>query len=112
MTTLDSNTEQTLRNIIKDLTIEDLLRYHQDYQEPEYPQIRSSVDHPEDYEFFVAVVDGTVAATYVAHKEYMSELVSAFSANPKIVILAENQKNIIQPNWRYDQETGAFSEPS
>jgi hypothetical protein len=111
MSQLDTETEQTLRNIIKDLTIEDLLRYHQDYQEPDYPQVRSSVDHPEDYEFYAAVVNGVVVATYVAHKEHMSDLISAFSADPKIVLLSDGQKNIVGGNWTYNQEDGSFSQP-
>lgn len=112
MATLDSATEQTLRDIIKDLTIEDLLRYHKDYEEPQIPQVRSSAEYPEDYDFFAAIVDGKVSATYVAHKEFMPELISAFSSDPKIIVLADNQKNVVQPNWTYDEQTGAFLQPS
>lgn len=109
MAALDSSTEQTLRAIIENLTLEELIRYHHDAVDSEVPAVRSSAEHPEDYEFFALVVDGVVSAVHVAHKEFAAELAAALSANPKVVHMQATQKNVVQPNWTYDETTGDFT---
>ena len=109
MATLDEQAEATLIDIIQGLTLEELIRYHQDYIEPNIPQVPSSAEAPEEYEFFAIVVDGTVSAIHVAHKVLTADLADALSSNPKIVKLSDEQKLAVQPNWAYNEDTEIFT---
>lgn len=109
MAALDEQTEATLIDIIQGLTLEELIGYHQDFVEPNIPQIPSSAEAPEEYEFFAIVVDGTVSAIHVVHKVLTADLADALSSNPKIVKLSDDQKLAVQPNWTYDEDVETFT---
>jgi glyoxylate utilization-related uncharacterized protein len=72
----------------------------------------SPAQNPDLFEFFAFVVDGEVAVTFAAHKEYMANYVAAWSSNPKTVVLSDAQKNVVGTGWVYDETTGAFAEPA
>lgn len=79
-----------------------------------YPteQTPSPAHNPELFEFFAFVVDGEVAVTFAAHKEYMANYVAAWSSNPKTVVLSDGQKNMVDMGWVYDEQTGNFTPPA
>ena len=110
MSILDPSMEQTLRDILQNVPLNEIIKYHPKYVAPQV-ESRSPVEYPGDYEFFASIVDGEVATVYPAHKVLMPEVVAAWSSNPKIVMLPEDKKNIVQTGWTYNQETGDFSEP-
>jgi len=112
MASLDSETEQVLRNIIQGLSLEELIRYHQDYEEPVFPEVRSSEEYPEDWEFFAAVADGVVKFVYPFHKTLATDEVEAFSCSPTIIKLLDSQKNLVGINWSHNAEDGTFTPPS
>jgi hypothetical protein len=41
----------------------------------------------------------------------MPDYINAFSSNPTIVKLSNEQKNVVEMNWNYDSQTGQFSQP-
>lgn len=73
--------------------------------------LASSQVSPDGFEFFAFVVDGKVAVIFVASKESMHKEIAAWSSNPTIVKLTDEQKNVVLEDWDYDSETGEFSEP-
>jgi len=108
MSTLDPTVEQSLRDILQNVpyaSVHEVLKCHPDYVEP-----KISWNNPEDYEFFAAVVGGQVLTVLPVAKTMM-ELTAAFSSNPKIIVLTNDQKNVIKYGWLYNQETGVFTEP-
>lgn len=72
----------------------------------------SPAQNPDLFEFFAFVVDGEVAVTFAAHKDYMANYIAAWSSNPKTVLLSGAQKNTVESGWAYDDETGTFTEPA
>jgi hypothetical protein len=66
---------------------------------------------PDLYEFFAFVVEDKVSVIFIANKEYMPDYINAFSSNPTIVKLSNEQKNVVEMNWNYDSQTGQFSQP-
>lgn len=73
--------------------------------------VESSQISPDGYEFFAFVVGGKVAVVFIASKESMPKEIAAWSSNPTIVKLTNEQKNVVLEDWNYDSETGEFSEP-
>lgn len=67
--------------------------------------------HPDGFEFFAFVVDGKVAVVFIASKETMHREIAAWSSNPTIVKLNNEQRLTVLENWNYDSQTGEFSEP-
>ena len=70
------------------------------------------MEQPEKYEFFAFVVQDEVASIFPAHKEYFIPHIQAWSSNPKIVTLSDNEKNVVKAGWLYDEQSGSFSQPS
>lgn len=68
-------------------------------------------ENPSEFEFFAFVVDGKVAAVFIASKEHMQDYITAWSSDHLTVKLTPEQKNVVAKNWDYDQETGQFSQP-
>ena len=109
MLELDPVIEQSLREILQNIPfnkMSEVAKYHPNYVEP-----KVSWNNPDDFDFFAAVVDGQVATVYHAPKE-MGEFITAFSSNPKIIVLTNDQKNVVQTGWIYNQETASFTEPA
>jgi len=69
------------------------------------------LESPDDYEAFAFVIEGDVALVFYPNKNYMQPYVEAWSANPKIVALSDEQKNVVKEGWIYNEETGSFAEP-
>ena len=74
--------------------------------------LANPTENPEAFEFFAFVVDGRVAAIFIASKETMQNYIAAWSSSPIIVKLAPEQKNVVQLNWDYDAENEEFSQPA
>lgn len=109
MLTLDPAIEQSLREILQNIPFDkvyEIIKYHPNYVEPRFSHV-----HPDDYDFFAIVADGEVAEVFPANKQQMSRFIAAMSSNPKVVVLTNEQKNVVQTGWTYNQETGAFTEP-
>lgn len=66
---------------------------------------------PDAYEFFAFVVEGSVAAVFIANKESMQNYIDALSSNPVIAKLTPEQKNVVEVGWAYEEQTGQFSQP-
>lgn len=108
MSTLDPAVEQSLKDLLQNIpysSIHEVVKCHPDYVEP-----KGFWNEPQDYEFFAAVVGGQVATVFTASKS-MAELVAAFSSNPKMIVLSNDQKNVVKYGWIYNEETGGFTEP-
>lgn len=110
MSTLNPSMEQTLRDILQNVPLNEIIKYHPNYVAPAV-ETRSPIEAPADFEFFAAIVDGEVATVFPAHKTFMPEAVAAWSSDPKIVVLPEDKKNVVQTGWTYNEETGTFTEP-
>lgn len=54
------------------------------------------------FEFFAFVVDGEVTVIYPLQKAIES-YVAAWSSDPKVVKLSDEQKNIVYSGWTYDE---------
>ena len=72
----------------------------------------SPLQNPDLFEIFAFVVEGEVAVTFAAHKEYMANYIAAWSSNPKTVVLTPAQKNVVESGWVYDEQSGSFSNPA
>ena len=83
-------------------------------QEIVYPSepTPSPLQNPDLFEIFAFVVDGEVAVTFAAHKQYMDNYIAAWSSNPTTVVLSDPQKNVVSAGWTYDKETGTFTNPA
>lgn len=108
MLELDPSVEQSLREILQNIPLDkcyEIAKYHPNYIEP-----KNSWNNPEDFVFFAAVVDGKVATTYSVSRG-MVEFITAFSSNPKIIVLTDDQKNLVNYGWLYNEQTATFTEP-
>ena len=113
--TLTPEQEETLRSFLQNipyLSMHELVKYHPEYIAPQVVVEQTLPwEVPTDYEFFAFVVEGEVANVWPIHKVLMAEAVAAWSSNPKVVVLTEDQKNVVNRHWSYDYETGAFTQP-
>ena len=57
----------------------------------------------EDFTFFAFVVDGEVATIMPIRTAYMPLEVAAFSSDPKVIVLLEEQKDVVVPGYTYDE---------
>ena len=57
----------------------------------------------EDFTFFAFVVDGEVATVMPIRTAYMPLEVAAFSSDPKVIVLLEEQKEVVAPGYTYDE---------
>lgn len=64
-----------------------------------------------DFTYFAIVVENEVAQVYPMRTLALEALVAALSSDPKIVVLAPAQKDVVVPGWTYNVETGEFIEP-
>lgn len=55
------------------------------------------------FEKFAFIVDGEVAVTYSLAKT-IERYVAAWSSDPKVVKLNDEQKTTVKPGWFYDGE--------
>jgi hypothetical protein len=58
-------------------------------------------ESPDEYEFFVFVVDGEVALKIPVHSQ-VEQMVAALSSDPKVVKLSTNDKLLVREGWTYD----------
>jgi hypothetical protein len=56
---------------------------------------------PDEYEFFVFVIDGEVALKIPVHSQ-VEQMVAALSSDPKVIKLASNDKLLVREGWTYD----------
>jgi len=64
---------------------------------------------PEEYEFFVFVVDGEVALK-IPIQSIVEQAIAALSSDPKVIRLSSEQKLSVKEGWTYDGES--FTEPA
>lgn len=60
---------------------------------------------PEQYEYFAFVVEGEVAVIMPVLAQSMEAHVAAWSSDPKVVRLTQEQKNVVQSGWTFDGQT-------
>jgi hypothetical protein len=63
---------------------------------------------PEDYEFFVFIVDGEVTLKFPVQTA-VELMVAALSSDPKVIRLSSQEKLSVKEGWTYDGAN--FSEP-
>jgi hypothetical protein len=112
---LSPEQEEALRSLLENVpfhSIHELVKYHPEYIAPAV-EIEQTLpwEVPSDYEFFAFVVEGEVANVWPIHKLLMAEAVAAWSSDPKVIVLADDQKNVVNKRWLYNYETGAFTQP-
>ena len=59
-------------------------------------------NNPEMFEFFAFVVDGEVTVIYPLQKT-IEAYIAAWSSDPKVLKLSEDQKNIVRSGWQHDE---------
>ena len=62
---------------------------------------------PEDYEFFVFIVDGEVTLKFPIQIT-LEPMIAALSSDPKVIKLSSQDKLSVKEGWTYDGES--FSE--
>ena len=64
-----------------------------------------------DFTYFAIVVENEVAQVFPMRTTAMEALVAAVSSNPKIVVLAAEQKDVVLPGWTYAHDSETFTPP-
>ena len=64
---------------------------------------KNPAQYPEDYEFYVFVVDGEVALTMPVSVTSMELHHAVFSSDPIVKKLSPEQKNVVVQGYTYDE---------